>query len=98
MWLVADFDSSIRTCGCKDNFHVCVLVFFGRSCSLSALTGSPSLGQSSTPVKEQSPLRLWSRRCPPAVAPPPLPPLGGTREGKTCRQPSSQSYCSSMSH
>lgn len=57
MWLVAVFDSSIGTCGCcKDKFHVCVLVFFGQSCSLSALNTQPLFGSELHPCEGAEPV------------------------------------------
>lgn len=103
MWLAADFASSIRTCGCcKDKFHVCVLVLFGQSCSLSALTAQPLFGSELLPCEGAEP----------AEAPePPLsachgsssPPTLGWNQGRenlpvVSRQQSSQNCCSSMSH
>lgn len=52
MWLIAVFDFSIRTCGCcEDKFHVCMLVFFGQSCSLSALSTQPLFGSELQPYE-----------------------------------------------
>lgn len=57
MWLVAVFDSSIRTRGCcKDEFHVCVLVLFGQSCSLSALNTQPLFGSELHPCEGAEPV------------------------------------------
>lgn len=103
MWLVAVFDSSIRTCGCcKDKFHVCVLVFFGQSCSLSALNTQPLFG---------SELHPWEGAEPVEALDPPLsachgsssPPTLGWNQRRenlpvVSGQQSSQGRCSSMSH